>query len=49
MYTVTSDTLLHLGLQNIKDLPEYSTIKKELGKVEESNTNNEDYIESNGD
>ncbi len=37
LYTVTSDTVLHLGLQNISDLPEYDTVQKELevGQVTE--------------
>ncbi len=34
LYTITSDTLLHLGLSKLSDLPEYSAVKKEL-EVEE--------------
>jgi segregation and condensation protein B len=30
MYTITSDTLLHLGITKISDLPEYDSVKKEL-------------------
>jgi segregation and condensation protein B len=34
MYNITSETLLHLGLKNITDLPEYSEMKKQLEVVE---------------
>ena len=30
LYTVTLDALLHLGLKNMSELPEYDNIKKQL-------------------
>lgn len=38
VYTVTTDTLLHLGIHSIGELPEYSNIKKQLEIKEEEGT-----------
>ncbi len=41
MYTVTSDTLLHLGLSKISDLPEFDAVQKELQVEEQASEKNE--------
>ncbi len=35
VYNITMDALLHLGIKNICDLPEYDNMKKQLEVVEE--------------
>ncbi|MES2213268.1 MAG: SMC-Scp complex subunit ScpB [Patescibacteria group bacterium] len=40
VYTVTSDTVRHLGLSQISDLPEYETTKKQLEVADEPEEDN---------
>ena len=41
LYSLTIDALLHLGLQNISQLPEYDSIKKQLDAASVDNSNDE--------
>ena len=48
VYSVTSDTILHLGLSKISDLPQYKEVKKELEAGGQMNENENVEMEENG-
>ena len=47
VYNITMETLTHLGLQNIKDLPEYDSMRKKVEVEAETEDQETEKIENN--